>query len=341
MARVGVRYGPVADFAIVSAVVKGPAHAGRMAASGARSARRAGIPMAIAVSVCGCADLPRPAAPPTDPQATTHYNAGTDYLRTRKYDLAIRELERSIAIEPTSSFSHLSLGVAHYFQGCDYGRAVATLQRATELGRDNHGLTRFLLASALYAEKRFGEAVREYEKAEWARQPDPSIVFRYVWHPHDIEVAGHQLAPPLDSRRYNPAFFLRVMSMMRMGKTVEAKTLLTLSNALILPLTESDRRIVDYLLGKLSSEQLLSIGPDQGAPWSFAHLVVAIDRLAKKDESGAERILTRLMERNDVTSFFHSSARINLEHFRERVGVACAPRRDPKSSARHPQESKG
>ena len=282
------------------------------------------IAIASVLAVWSCADLPAPAEPPQKPEASEHYSKGTAYLRAAKYDLAIRELKHSVQIEPTSAFAHLNLGIAYYFRGCEYNRTVASLHRSVKLGGDDHGLTRFQLANALYAGKRFRDAAREYETAEAIRQRDPSVVFRYLAEAKAVDVVGHELVPPIDNRSFNPAFFLRVLSLMRSGETNEAQTLLaSRDSGWWFGLSELGQMVADYLAGILTEEQLLSKNLKNKGIISFVYLVIGVNNIVKHNLAKSEEVLQELIDKNKHTSFYNSWARVNLDHIRGRDESRC------------------
>lgn len=241
----------------------------------------------VIVVLAGCATSSNIAGLPEDPVALEHYNKGTAFFNAFKYDLAIRELELSAGMEPTSASTYLNLGSSYYFIG-QYKNAEIALRKSANLN-PGHYRTRLSLGSALYADKKFSEAAVELKKA-------------------------------IELYREIHTFFLQVISLMRSGDIAASRTLLAAESK---GLPKLWNRTAAYLLGSFSEEDLLSLTPAQGTARYLVYLVVGANNVVKGDLTKAERYLRLVIDSENTEqpwppgSIYYTWAKVTLEHIEE------------------------
>ncbi len=253
-----------------------------------RDGRVLATALAFALALSGCQVGPMEAGLPQNPEASGHYEKGVRHLDAGELDLAVRELERAVRRERTSGAAQLELGTAYYHAG-DYERAVVSLQKSKDLSPE-YQRTRYQLAHALYAVKKFHEAAEQYEKVSFIRH-------RRLSH---FEALLKNLDPP---------FFLQVLSLLRSGEFEIAKTLLS-APAWI----GTNKMIADYLLDKSTEEQLLSESHSAEDYVLFVHLVIGVNNIVNNDLAKAEKFLRTVQEKAPPTTLHYSLAKVNLEH---------------------------
>ena len=87
--------------------------------------------LAIAISGCAATQTWDGDPFPTTPVAAQHYEAATQHLAMRRYELAAEEFSRSIELEPTALIPHVRLGLARFGEG-QFREAAASFQYACE-----------------------------------------------------------------------------------------------------------------------------------------------------------------------------------------------------------------
>jgi len=100
---------------------------------------------------------------------------GAAYNTERKYDDALRTIDRGITLAPTSWQAHFEMGKAYLGKG-DYAAAVRQLNKAEDLGPKEYPLIHLVKAHALLGMKSYSEAMAELqwylEKAPAGRTSD-------------------------------------------------------------------------------------------------------------------------------------------------------------------------
>lgn len=92
-------------------------------------------------------------------RARSHYDIGTDHVRTGQIEMALREYLAAASLEPLNPDYQLAVGLA-YVRKQRYPEAEQHLKRAIEIAPDFHD-ARFNLSSLLIAMNRFDEARAE------------------------------------------------------------------------------------------------------------------------------------------------------------------------------------
>jgi len=100
---------------------------------------------------------------PEAPRADAHFGLGLIYNRQSKYNEAVAELEKAIALAPSAANSHMQLGAA-LLQLKQLTTAERELLKAYELAGMSAGAAQLFLGQIYYEQKRFVEAERAFRQ---------------------------------------------------------------------------------------------------------------------------------------------------------------------------------
>ena len=103
-----------------------------------------------------------------------HYSRGIALERSRQWDLAERDLQKALKLNPDQPYVLNYLGYSWVDQGRNLGRARKMIERAVEL-RPNDGYIVDSLGWLLYRLKNYKSAVIQLERAVELRPQDPTI----------------------------------------------------------------------------------------------------------------------------------------------------------------------
>jgi len=123
--------------------------------------RSALVLLVALLAACGASKKAAETAAEPDPNAT--FRRGTEHLAKGRPDLAVRELETSVALIPDNPVFSYSLGLA-YLGTADYERAAATFHQTLMV--DPYFTDAHVALSIVYSElERHDEALREIDVA--------------------------------------------------------------------------------------------------------------------------------------------------------------------------------
>jgi Flp pilus assembly protein TadD len=100
---------------------------------------------------------------PDTTQANLHFRLGVLLNREGRFNDAVGELEKAIALDPDGANSHVQLGAA-LMQLHKPEQAEHELLRGYELAGERVGIAQLLLGQIYYAQQKFGEAQRAFEQ---------------------------------------------------------------------------------------------------------------------------------------------------------------------------------
>ena len=137
-----------------------------------------------------------------------HLDRGASLLYQGKYDEAIAEFEKALALKPTYLKARLNLATAYFYKK-DYPRAEREYLRCLKLD-PSYVNARFNLAIAYQAQEKFDEAMAVYRKV-LETDPDNAVVFRNMGRIHEARedlmdaAEAYEKSLTLDPKQKNAA----------------------------------------------------------------------------------------------------------------------------------------
>ncbi|MGK7926259.1 MAG: tetratricopeptide repeat protein [Spirulina sp.] len=112
------------------------------------------------------------------PDSAVGYVAlGAIYVQQEKWEQAIKQYEKAIEIEPDDTDGYLALSNIYSSQFGDVERAIAPIDKVTEVASTASGYYTILIKGMVYSSvRRYQQAIEQYEKA---KAEDPNLIDAY------------------------------------------------------------------------------------------------------------------------------------------------------------------
>lgn len=248
--------------------------------------------------------------------AQTRMFLGMVFTRQQKYDAAIAELQKSIALNPADNFAHSALGDAYAGQA-KWNEAIAAYQNA--LTRKDDLSTRLQLASTYIAQGKTDNAIGEYQKAAALdpKEPTARILLANLYSTlGKLDDAVKEYRAALAIKPDNVDAYLAIAGVEYKRCNLSAATQAANSAASITPTQSRARAILGTMYeAQGRTDDAAKIYADlRNAPASdsFAHLFVGeyFHRTGKTNE--ALREFQIVLETPNLAPIFASAAHFDL-----------------------------